>query len=95
MLLRALLGLCVLLLGLAFHSRNHQLIMLDFYVNSVEIPLSWALVGALVIGALSGALVLLPRLLRLQYIARRERRRAALTTASIPAPTTSQSEATS
>lgn len=76
MLVRALLGFCVLLAGLAFHSRNHQLITLDFYVNSVAVPLSWAVVGALVIGALGGALALLPRLVRLQYIVRRERKRA-------------------
>ncbi len=76
-----------LLLGLAFHSRNHQLVRLDFYTATFELPLSWVAVGALVVGASLGILVLLPRLFGLRRALARETKRAgALATLSPPHP---------
>jgi uncharacterized integral membrane protein len=85
--LRILLVTTVVLVGLVFHSRNHQPVVLDFYFRTIEIPLSWALVGALATGALCGVLVLTPRVFWLQRAVRRARRNAdlALTT---PLPNT-------
>lgn len=84
-------------LGLALHARNHAPVTLDFYVLRAEMPLSWALVAAVILGAVLGALAMLPRLLGAHRALRRERRRAdglartapaqtALTTAADPAP---------
>ena len=58
--------LLVVLLGLAFHLRNEQLVVIDFYLGSFEIPLSLALALTLLAGALLGALAGLPARLRLK-----------------------------
>jgi len=65
-----------LVLGLAFHSRNHQPVTLDLYVRSIDLPLSWAVVAALIVGALLGILALLPRLIGVQRALHREQKRA-------------------
>ncbi len=84
MIFRALIAFCVVALGLAFHSRNHQFVTIDFYLKALEIPLSWAMVGALVVGALCGVLALVPRLVMLQAALRRERRKATLVNPASP-----------
>ncbi len=76
-----------LILGLAFHSRNHQVVTLDFYTRTVDVPLSWVVVAALILGALVGALALLPRLLRSRRALRREMKRASIIAPSTPAGT--------
>ncbi|MEM7466425.1 MAG: LapA family protein [Pseudomonadota bacterium] len=57
--------------GLAFHIRNDQLTPLDFYYYSIEVPLSWALVGAFGIGILLGFVVMFSSVLRLRGEKRR------------------------
>ena len=57
--------LLVVLLGLAFHVRNEQLVVIDFYLGNFEIPLSLALAITLLAGALLGVLAGLPARLRL------------------------------
>ena len=57
--------LLVVLLGLAFHVRNEQLVVIDFYLGNFEIPLSLALAVTLLAGALLGVLAGLPARLRL------------------------------
>ena len=58
--------LLVVVLGLAFHVRNEQLVVIDFYLDSFEIPLSLALVVTLLAGALLGVLAGLPARLKLK-----------------------------
>ena len=58
--------LLVVLLGLAFHLRNEQLVVIDFYLGSFEMPLSLALAITLLAGALLGVLAGLPARLRLK-----------------------------
>jgi uncharacterized integral membrane protein len=92
--LRLLCVVFALVIGLAFHSRNHQPVTLDFYTKTIEIPLSWVVVAALSFGALLGALALLPRLLRTRRLLRRELRRAKILQSpaaepSLPGPVTS------
>lgn len=58
--------LLVLLIGLAFHLRNDQLVDLDFYLGSVSLPFSFYVIAALCTGALLGGLAMLPRLLWLR-----------------------------
>ena len=58
--------LLVILLGLALHFRNDQLVMIDFYVGSFELPLSLALGVTLLAGAILGVLAGLPIWLRLK-----------------------------
>lgn len=69
--LQVLFVVLIAALGLAFHIRNDQPVELDFYANVVEVPLSWALVGAFSCGALLGILVMLNSLLRLRNEKRR------------------------
>jgi len=58
--------LLVVLLGLAFHVRNEQLVVVDFYLGSFEIPLSLALAVTLLAGACLGVLAGLPKWLALK-----------------------------
>ena len=58
--------LLVVLIGLAFHVRNEQLVVIDFYLGNFEIPLSLALAVTLLTGALLGVLAGLPTRLRLR-----------------------------
>ena len=81
-------GLLVLLVGLAFHLKNHQTVTLDFYIAAYAMPLSWALVGALVCGVLLGALALAPGLLRARRRVHRLTRQARLATLAADKPGT-------
>lgn len=58
--------LLVVLLGLAFHLRNEQLVVVDFYLGSFEMPLSLALAVTLLAGACLGVLAGLPKWLALK-----------------------------
>ncbi|MCY3750612.1 MAG: LapA family protein [Gammaproteobacteria bacterium] len=58
--------LLVVLLGLAFHLRNEQLVVIDFYLGSFEMPLSLALAITLLAGACLGVLAGLPKWLALK-----------------------------
>lgn len=58
--------LLVVLLGLAFHVRNDQVVAVDFYLGSFEMPLSLALALTLLAGALLGVLAGLPKWLALK-----------------------------
>lgn len=64
--IRWTLALLVLLVGLAFHLRNRQAVIIDYYFGSQELPLSIALALALIGGAALGILSGLPLWLRLQ-----------------------------
>jgi len=86
--LRLLTALVALIAGLAFHSRNHQTVALDFYIGRADLPLSWIVVAALAIGAALGMLALLPGLLRGRIRTRRSPSATAVTpgTPVSPAP---------
>lgn len=58
--------LFVILVGLAFHLRNEQAVVIDYYLGSREMPLSLAIAGALFLGALAGVLSSLPLLIKLK-----------------------------
>lgn len=83
--LRLLLVIFALILGLAFHSRNHQSVTLDFYTSKFDVPLSWVVVAALMIGALMGAVSLLPGLLSTRRALSRELTRTRILTQAAPA----------
>lgn len=63
--------LACLVLGLALHGRNHQSVHFDFYLGTLDLPLSVLLVGALGIGMALGLLAALPGLLRQRWRLRR------------------------
>ena len=65
----------VALAGLAFHIRNRQDIVLDYFAGTVKVELSLLVVGALVLGVVLGALVLSSSVLRLKTEVRRLKRR--------------------
>lgn len=71
--LRLLIVILVAVTGLAIHLRNDQIVRFDYYLGSVEAPLSLYLVLALVAGVICCLLACLPG-----WLARRNERRALL-----------------
>ena len=63
--------LACLVLGLGLHGRNHQQVHFDYYLGTIDLPLSVLLVSALGIGMGLGLLGLLPHLLRQRLRLRR------------------------
>ena len=76
LIVRLTLVLLVLLVGVAFHLRNQQTVVIDYYLWSLELPLSAALIFALLCGATLGVLSGLPLWLRLKYQKLRQARAA-------------------
>lgn len=68
-------ALLVIFFGLAFHIKNDGPVVLDFYVRTAEIPLSWVVVVSFSIGAVLGLLVMANRIFRLQHEIRRLNRK--------------------
>jgi lipopolysaccharide assembly protein A len=64
-------ALLIIFFGLAFHIKNDSPVTLDFYVRTIELPLSWVVVAAFSVGAVLGLLVMLNTYLRLQREIRR------------------------
>ena len=58
--------LFVMVLGLAFHLRNSQLVNLDYYLGSLELPFSLVVITALCLGALLGVFASMPLLIKLK-----------------------------
>ncbi len=56
----------VLLFGLAFHLKNNQTIILDYYISTIELPFSLIMVLVLCVGALLGLLASLPIIIKLK-----------------------------
>ena len=54
----------VLLFGLAFHIRNHQLVTLNYYVSEVQLSFSVIILIAISIGVLLGILASVPIIIR-------------------------------
>ncbi|MBK6658701.1 MAG: LapA family protein [Proteobacteria bacterium] len=70
-----LVAVLVALAGLAFHIRNKQDIVLDYFAGTVTVELSLVVVASLVAGVLLGALVTASTVLRLKAEIRRLKRR--------------------
>ena len=79
-----------LLIGLAMHGRNHQIVHFDYFLGSLDLPLSVLLVGGLVVGALLGLVVSFPLILRQRY--RLRRTEAELRRLATPSPRTKPEE---
>jgi len=58
--------LIVVLLGLIFHLRNGQPVIIDYYLGSLELPFSASIVFVLSLGVVLGVLVSLPVHIRLK-----------------------------
>lgn len=56
----------ILLIGLAFHLKNNQLIELNYYVGVINMPMSWLVVFVLFIGSMLGVMASLPLLIKLK-----------------------------
>ena len=56
----------ILLIGLAFHLKNNQLIELNYYVGVISLPMSWLVVLVLFIGSMLGVLASLPIIIKLK-----------------------------
>lgn len=63
-LIRLILFFLILIFGLSFAALNADLVQLDYYFGSRQIPLSLILVVALALGALIGATACLGQLLK-------------------------------
>ena len=65
-------AMIVVVFGLAFHIKNDQPVMLNYYVGTFEVPhLSWVVIASLLIGAFLGVLAMLNPVLRLKREIRR------------------------
>ena len=64
-------ALLIIFFGLAFHIKNDLPVTLNFYVRTIDVPLSWVVVIAFSIGAVLGLMVMLNTILRLQREIRR------------------------
>ncbi len=58
--------LLVLLLGVIFHLRNAQLVVIDYYLGTLELPFSATLVFVLSFGVVLGILASIPARIRLK-----------------------------
>ena len=63
---RLILVFVILLIGLAFHLKNNQLIELNYYVDVISLPMSWLVVLVLFIGSMLGVLASLPIIIKLK-----------------------------
>ena len=54
----------ILLFGLAFHIKNHQLVTLNYYIGEIQLPFSMAIVLAICVGVLLGILVSIPIIIK-------------------------------
>lgn len=64
-------ALLIIFFGLAFHIKNDTPVTLDFYVRTIDMPLSWIVVIAFSIGAILGLTVMVNRVLLLRHEIRR------------------------
>ena len=70
-----LLLVLLVLVGLSFAVLNAQAVSLNYYLGTLEVPLSMALVSSLALGAVLGVLVSLVLLISLKRQVRRLRRK--------------------
>lgn len=77
--------LFVLFLGLIFHLRNHQLVVIDYYLGVAELPFSAIVVFVLSLGVILGVLVSIPVRVNLKRENARLRKKISLTEKEITA----------
>lgn len=65
-LLTILISVLILVVGLVFSSINSNLVVFNYYINSIEIPLSLLLVFHILIGILIGVFFLSVSIVRLK-----------------------------
>jgi lipopolysaccharide assembly protein A len=58
--------LFVLLLGLIFHLRNDQTVLIDYYIGTLELPFSFVPVFTLSIGVILGVVASIPARIKLK-----------------------------
>ena len=76
-------ALLIIFFGLAFHIKNDAPVTLDFYVRTIQIPLSWVVVIAFSTGAFLGLIVMLNKVLLLRHEIRRLTRKHELASKEI------------
>lgn len=76
-------ALLIIFFGLAFHVKNDSPVSLDFYVRTLDVPLSWVAVAAFALGVMLGLLVMLNTLLRLKIEIKRLRKKHEIATREI------------
>jgi len=54
----------ILLLGLGFHIKNHQLVTLDYYIGEIQVSFSIIVVLAICVGVLLSILVSIPMIIK-------------------------------
>ena len=68
---------------MAFHIKNDAPVSLDFYIRTIEMPLSWVVVITFAVGVILGSLAMLNTILRLRRENRRLRKKHELATKEI------------
>ncbi len=58
----------ILLIGLAFHLKNHQLVVLNYYIGEIELPISLVIVMAMCFGVFFGILASFPIVVKIKNL---------------------------
>jgi putative membrane protein len=77
--IQIVMALLIVVVGLAFHIKNDQIVTVNFYVRSLELPLSWVAVAALTCGIALGFIAMLDTVFRQRRELRRLRKKNAMT----------------
>ncbi len=64
--LKVIFLLVIVLVGLELHVKNHQLVVVDYYLGTVQLPVSLLIACTLLLGAVLGVLVNLNVVVRLR-----------------------------
>lgn len=64
--IKILLFIFIIIIALAVHLKNDQLVTFNYYLGSIDLPFSLFIVVAICIGAVLGVMSILPNLIRLE-----------------------------
>ncbi|MFH0342798.1 MAG: lipopolysaccharide assembly protein LapA domain-containing protein [Chromatiales bacterium] len=64
--LKVIFLLVIVLVGLELHVKNHQIVVVDYYLGTVQLPVSLLIASMLILGAVLGVLVNLGVVVRLR-----------------------------
>ena len=64
--IKILLFILLILIALAVHLRNDQLVTFNYYLGNIDLPFSLFIVIAVCVGAILGILSVVPNLIRLE-----------------------------
>ncbi len=68
----------ICILGVSFHLKNDQLVMLDYYIGTFEYHFSIFIIASIIIGVIAGIVMIMPKILLLKNEKRKLQRQIEL-----------------